>query len=115
MTATDTPQQKLALRTNPTARKVRALFPEGTRVMGVPAVYGTVQRHVPGLNALGGYLVVKWDTGTTGRVSVPGLTIVNDPCEQCGHEYHKAEEGRKCGTWAQGPSSKRSRKCGCPE
>lgn len=74
MSTRDTPQQRRVLRSNRHARKVRANFPEGTRVMGAPGVYGTVVRHVPALTSLGGYLVVDWDSGKTGRVTAFGLT-----------------------------------------
>lgn len=69
------PQQQHILRQSATARKVRALFPEGTRVTMRPGegVQGTVVRHVPGLNAQGGYLVVQWDHGVTGRHSAVSL------------------------------------------
>lgn len=64
---TDTAQQKRILRTSATARKVRQRFPAGTRVRArVSSVEGTVVRHVPGLNAQGGYLVVQWDDGPLG-------------------------------------------------
>jgi len=72
---TDTAQQKMALRTNPVARKVRKRFAVGTRVEGAPGHYGTVERHVPALTALGGYLVVKWDNGSVGRHSAITLTV----------------------------------------
>jgi len=64
---TDTRQQAMALRRNKVARKVRATFPQGTRVTTGHAE-GTVYRHVPGLNSQGGYLVVDWDNGHRGRV-----------------------------------------------
>jgi len=72
----DTPQQKRALRTNKAAAYVRRKFPQGTRVMGAPGVFGTVKRHVPANDALGGVLVVEWDNGVTGRVTAFGLTKV---------------------------------------
>jgi len=72
----DTPQQKWALRRNRHAAQVRRDFPKGTRVMGAPGVFGTVKRHVPAMTSLGGVLVVEWDNGTTGRVTVFGLTKV---------------------------------------
>jgi GNAT superfamily N-acetyltransferase len=74
----DTPQQKMALRTNRAARKVRERFGPGTRVVVTPgagaeprggAQTGTVRRHVPGTNAQGGYLVVQWDNGREGRIN----------------------------------------------
>lgn len=65
----DTPQQKAALRHNKAARVVRQRFPEGTRVrVPISGACGVVRRHVPGLNAQGGYLIVEWDNGHTGRI-----------------------------------------------
>lgn len=75
-TAMDTPQQKAALRANKTARWVRANFPAGTRVEGAPGVFGTVARHVPARTSLGGVLVVEWDSGVTGRVTVTTIRKV---------------------------------------
>ena len=85
----DNPSQKRALRSSKAARKVRATFPAGTRVesiirggtLGTPwekplGVFGTVQRHVPGTDALGGYLVVRWDSGTIGRSMCTSLRVV---------------------------------------
>jgi hypothetical protein len=74
----DTPQQKVILRQSAIARKVRAKFPEGTRVLSggndrAVLARGVVQRHVPGSNAQGGYLVVLWDNGHTGRHSAVAL------------------------------------------
>jgi hypothetical protein len=70
----DTPQQKAILRQSATARKVRKMYPEGTRVAAtVSDMRGTVKRHVPGTNAQGGYLVVEWDSGNTGRCGAAGL------------------------------------------
>lgn len=57
----DTPQQKLALRSNKTAQKVRARFPEGTRVVSLAGMTGTVERHIPALTSLGGTLKIRWD------------------------------------------------------
>src|SRR4051812_31005577 len=54
---TDTPQQRLALRRNRIARKVRSQYPQGQRVT-TGHMSGTVQRHVPQLTSQGGYLVV---------------------------------------------------------
>jgi hypothetical protein len=65
----DTPQQRLALRHNPTARKVRARFPEGTRVETRAGERGTVVRHVPATTSLGGVLVVEWENGRIGRIT----------------------------------------------
>lgn len=74
----DTPQQKAILRQSATARKVRRMYPAGTRVEGTSGAggegrggYGTVRRHVPMTNAQGGTLTVEWDSGHVGRVS-PG-------------------------------------------
>jgi hypothetical protein len=80
MARDDTAQQKAVLRRSAVARKVRKLFGPGTRVVVTPgagveprpgAMTGTVKRHVPGVNAQGGYLVVVWDNGREGRIS-PG-------------------------------------------
>jgi hypothetical protein len=76
----DTEQQRIALEANPAARRVRRDFPAGTRVLG-RGVFGTVRYHVPALTSLGGYLIVDWDNGTTGRVSTVGLTRVVLPLE----------------------------------
>lgn len=65
---TDTPQQKAILRQSKIARKVRKLYPAGTRVT-TGFMDGTVKRHVPNNNAQGGYLTVEWDNGVTGRIS----------------------------------------------
>jgi hypothetical protein len=75
---TDTPAQKRCLRQHKTARKVRASFPQGTRVEGFTGEagtgeLGTVYRHVPGGNSQGGYLVVDWDSGKQGRHSPVAL------------------------------------------
>jgi hypothetical protein len=79
---TDTPQQARVLRTSRVARAVRAKFPAGTRVVATPgagaeprpgAAHGVVVRHVPGLNAQGGYLVVRWDSGVEGRMGASCL------------------------------------------
>jgi len=75
---TDTPQQKAILRQSAAARKVRARFPAGTRVVSGgndrPALaHGEVVRHVPSGNAQGGTLVVLWDSGVTGRHSAVAL------------------------------------------
>lgn len=64
----DNPQQKAALRQSRAARRVRELFPEGTRVT-TGAATGTVVRHVPLTNAQGGYLTVQWDSGVVGRIN----------------------------------------------
>lgn len=67
----DTPQQRAIIRQCRSARRVRELFPEGTRVRArVSGWEGVVQRHVPNSNAQGGYLVVRWDRNdVVGRVS----------------------------------------------
>ena len=57
----DTPQQKLALRSNKTAQLVRKRFPVGTRVESVAGMKGTVLRHIPALTSLGGMLKIEWD------------------------------------------------------
>jgi hypothetical protein len=66
----DTPQQRAILRRSRTAQKVRATMSAGTRVV-VPlsGVEGVVERHVPGTNAQGGSLTVRWDSGVVGRVT----------------------------------------------
>ena len=70
----DTEQQKVALRNTAAARKVRERFPVGTRITGrVGGQFGTVERHVPGTDAQGGVLVVKWDNGITGRTVAGSL------------------------------------------
>lgn len=66
---TDTPGQKRALRTR-AARTVRARFPAGTPiVVPISGMRGVVKRHVPMRDAQGGYLVVEWENGHTGRVT----------------------------------------------
>lgn len=85
-----TAQQKAALRTNATARKVRAKFPRGTRVEGTKDMgetgtgsFGTVVAHIPMLNSQGGTIKVLWDhspiTGepVLGRHSASGLRVVS--------------------------------------
>lgn len=74
----DTKQQQAILRQSATARKVRARFPEGTRVLSggndrAPLARGVVVRHIPMTNAQGGTLVVLWDNGNTGRHSAVAL------------------------------------------
>lgn len=71
--AMDTVQQKTILRQNKVARKVRSLYPAGTRVT-TGKMDGTVKRHVPASNAQGGHLTVDWDNGTTGRIGPLALT-----------------------------------------
>jgi len=80
----DTPQQQKALRVNAVAKRVRQNFPTGTRVEGVTTsggtgVFGTVECHIPMLNAQGGTLVVRWDSGHTGRHSACDLRRVERP------------------------------------
>jgi hypothetical protein len=79
----DTAQQAQALRRNPVARSVRRTFPTGTRVegwagSGPTGALGTVKRHVPQNNAQGGYLVIRWDNGETGRHSAISVHPVAD-------------------------------------
>ena len=77
----DTPQQRVALRTNEAARKVRKRFPAGTRVTAAghdTGLQGTVTRHVPGMNAQGGHLTVLWDNGTEGRHSAVALRPIHE-------------------------------------
>jgi hypothetical protein len=71
-----TTQQQKALRSNRVARAVRRAFPEGQRVEGACGHHGTIERHVPGLNAQGGHLVVRWDNGATGGHSATELKRV---------------------------------------
>ena len=76
----DTPQQRAALKASKVAQIVRRQFPATQRVEGRAhsgtGRLGTVQRHVPQLNAQGGYLVVLWDNGATGRHSAISLARV---------------------------------------
>jgi hypothetical protein len=65
---TDTKQQKAILRQNRIARKVRATYPQGTRVT-TGRMEGIVYRHVPHSNSQGGVLVVDWENGHRGRIS----------------------------------------------
>jgi len=69
MTNPDTPQQKYILRTSRAARWVRRNYPNGTELEGANGLRGTVKRHVPTSSA-GGYLVVEWANGITGRLTV---------------------------------------------
>lgn len=70
-----TRQQQAIYRQCKTARRMRAKFPPGTRVealAGEPVHVtgrGIIQKHIPGTNAQGGYFVVLWDTGFTGRAT----------------------------------------------
>ena len=74
MTWQDTKQQKAVLRQSKTARKVRAMYPQGTRVGSTPdmgetfLMSGTVYRHIPQTNAQGGVVIVDWDNGIRGRI-----------------------------------------------
>lgn len=67
----DNDEQRRILRSNKSAQTTRRRFPSGTRVVPREASdatnVGTVKRHVPGVNAQGGYLLVEWDNGATGR------------------------------------------------
>lgn len=79
---TDTPQQARTVRTNKAAKKVRKAFPVGTVVTAshpsntTNEPLGTVVRHVPHSNAQGGYLVVEWANGNTGRHSAISLRTI---------------------------------------
>jgi hypothetical protein len=64
---TDTAQQKLALRRNRAARKVRDKFPKGTRVVSLAGRTGTVERHIPDTSSLGGMLRIRWDEPVLGK------------------------------------------------
>lgn len=64
----DTAQQRRILRSNPTAARVRAMFPRGTRVEATRSAelpgngrFGTIIDHIPGSSADGGRLTVLWD------------------------------------------------------
>jgi hypothetical protein len=82
LTHKDTPQQAHIVRTNRAARKVRAIFAPGTKVMGREFAddsgkpVGVVQYHVPQSNAQGGIIVVLWDNGTVGRHGPISLRVV---------------------------------------
>lgn len=76
----DTAQQRHWLRTCRTAQLVRRDFPAGTRVRARQSgELGTVLRHVPGTNAQGGYLLVRWDrtseVGRTGPIALERVQI----------------------------------------
>jgi hypothetical protein len=68
--APDNAQQKAALRQNKAARAVREKFPVGAKVQArgakEPKPVGIVERHIPGMNAQGGTLKVKWPNGNIG-------------------------------------------------
>jgi hypothetical protein len=72
-TPADTPYQAALLRRSRASQRTRKRFPAGTRVAAIISGtvsdhYGTVERHVPGIDAQGGYLLVTWDAnGITGR------------------------------------------------
>ena len=90
MTTQDTPQQKAILRRNERARKVRRMFPVGARVAAATppdmrgnrtiqsTARGTIVRHVPGINSQGGYIVVEWDNGRTGRHGPISIMVVGE-------------------------------------
>lgn len=68
----DSDYDKRILRSNKSSQTTRRKFPAGTRVLpqhpdADPTYVGTVKRHVPGHNAQGGYLLVEWPNGVTGR------------------------------------------------
>jgi hypothetical protein len=58
---------------NRSAQLCRKRFPTGTRVTTGQMV-GVVKRHVPGGNSQGGYLIVEWENGVTGRMSPIAVT-----------------------------------------
>jgi hypothetical protein len=67
----DTPQQRTILRQRRNAQRVRRDFPAKTRIRNTISGWeGIVERHVPGVSADGGTLVVLWDNGIIGRVNV---------------------------------------------
>jgi hypothetical protein len=80
----DTPQQKAILRSSRTARAMRKRFSYGQRVQvyagagsdETAGVQGTVYRHVPGLDAQGGVVVVDLDTGVRARKTASSLRPV---------------------------------------
>jgi hypothetical protein len=89
--AEDTKQQKAILRTHKTAQKVRERFPAGMWVRArVGGMDGVVERHVPGTNAQGGVLVIRWDTGHVGRVS-PITVMPLGFCQDCFRMRYIAE------------------------
>lgn len=65
-------RQGLALRTNDRAAYVAATYPAGTRVRCFTGIEGTVKRHVPKADPLGGHLVILWDTAPEGSKSRTG-------------------------------------------
>ena len=67
----DTAQQRYILRTNRSAQRVRRDFPAKTVISNtISGMRGVVDRHVPGNAADGGHLVVLWDNGITGKVTL---------------------------------------------
>lgn len=76
----DTADQRRILRRSESAQRVRVRFAPGTRVRARHASteeLGTVERHIPGSNAQGGYLLIKWDRsdrlGRHGPITVEPL------------------------------------------
>lgn len=99
----DTPQQRAALRDSRAAQRARQLYPPGTRVVVVPgvgaepkpdAMRGTVDRHVPGGDAQGGYLVVTWDSGVSGRIT-PVNVIREDGRKHLPGQHDQLDHGRE--------------------
>lgn len=75
----DTPEQRRTLRVSKSAQNAREIFPAGTPVAGrVGGQTGVVKRHVPGVNAQGGYLLVEWESGTTGRTQPAAITPIKE-------------------------------------
>lgn len=64
----DSPTQRSCLKRSRSAQRCRIKFPAGTHVT-TGRMAGVVKRHVPGGNSQGGYLVVLWENGVTGRIS----------------------------------------------
>jgi hypothetical protein len=83
----NTMQQHAILRQSGTARTVRAEYPVGSRVhvrvydeteqmvVALSVLGGEVLRHVPAVNADGGYLTVRWDNGQVGHMSPINLEV----------------------------------------
>lgn len=106
----DTPQQKRALRSNRTAKRVRERFPRGTRVEATNDMgetgngnVGTVVAHIPALTSLGGHLKVLWDepspfTGkpVVSRMLAPSLRVVGPVQRVAARDVHHGDliEGR---------------------
>ncbi len=84
----DTPEHRRTLRSVRAAQVVRSRFPAGTRVRPrgkdgqayLSGPVGVVRRHVPGHNAQGGYLVVEWSNGVTGRMGPIMLVSLDSEC-----------------------------------